>query len=211
MNDMRHLTPDEFVELVDLVEGMTAEADVPHLAACEPCRRQLAELRATLAMASKIDVPEPSPLFWDHFSSRVREAVATEGEPGRGWWQRLWSWPGVMAPISGVAAALVVLVVVFNARIAIPDPPPMTPVAVSMPTPPLSSTSSVELLSDAVAADDPSLALVADLTDSLGWDAAAEAGLAPDGSAEHAIAHLSLTELQQLQRLLQEALAGKGA
>jgi hypothetical protein len=55
------------------------------------------------------------------------------------------------------------------------------------------------------------LALVADLTDSLGWDAAADAGLAADGSAEHAVTHLSPVELQELERLLKEVLGPKGA
>jgi hypothetical protein len=210
MTDMRHLTPDEFVELVDRVEGIVAEADVPHLATCERCRQQLAELRATLAMASEVEVPEPSPLFWDHFSSRVREAVATEGEPRHRWWPRLWSWPGVMAPISAVAASVVILGLVFRAPGPVPATPPVATVAVSMPRP-VQASSTVDLLSDAVAADDPSLALVADLTDSLGWDAAADAGLASDGSAEHAVTHLSPVELQELERLLKEVLRPKGA
>ena len=205
---MRHLTPDEFLELVD---GIVAEADVPHLATCGKCRQQFAELRATLAMASEVEVPEPSPLFWDHFSSRVREAVASETEPRHGWWPRLSSWPGVMAPISAVAAGVVVVAMAFNAPVPKPDARPVAPVAVSMPRPPLPASSNVELLSDAVAADDPSLALVVDLTDSLGWDAAADAGLASDGSAEHAVTYLSVVELEELQRLLKEVLGPKGA
>src|ERR1700716_2039322 len=127
MTDMRHLTADE---LVDLVERVVAEGDVPHLATCGTCRQHVAELRATLAMASEVEMPDPSPLFWDHFSSRVREAVATEGEPRPGSWPRLWSWPGVMAPISAVAASVVMLALVFSAPGPAPATPPVATVAV---------------------------------------------------------------------------------
>src|SRR5438034_8699386 len=70
-------------ELVDLADGSRTEASAPHLATCSDCRRQLADLRATLASVAAVDVPEPSPLFWDHFSRRVHEAVAAQGRPGR--------------------------------------------------------------------------------------------------------------------------------
>jgi hypothetical protein len=67
-----------------------------------------------------------------------------------------------------------------------------------------------ELLSD-VAADDASLTLVASLTDQVDLETAREAGLAPRGSADHAIAHLSDGELRELGRLLREELARSGA
>lgn len=55
--------------------------------------------------------------------------------------------------------------------------------------------------------DDPSLELVAELTDAAGVDV----DLAPRGSAEHAVTHLSGGELQELGRLLREELAHAGA
>jgi len=202
MTDRHHLTADEFV---DLVEGATSEADLPHLAGCASCRQQLSTLRAVEMLASSVEVPEPSPLFWNHFSSRVREAVATDRVPG--WWSRLWSWPGVLAPASAVAAAVVVLAVVFNA----PARRPVPYAGTLKQARGLSAGSALELLSDRALDEDPSLAFVADLTDSIDLDAAADAGLVADGSAEHAVTHLSMSELQQLQQLLQEELSGKGA
>jgi len=112
--------------------------------------------------------------------------------------------------VRDLAASVVILALVFSAPSPVPATPPLATVAVSTPRP-LSASSTADLLSDAVAADDPSLALVADLTDSLGWDAAADAGLAADGSAEHAITHLSPVELQELEGLLKEVLGPKGA
>src|SRR5262245_52523434 len=214
MTDMQHLSGDEFV---DLVEGIVSDVDLPHLASCDRCRGQLADLRAARAMAAEkevVDVPEPSPLFWDHFSARMREAVANEPAPPDGWWQRLWSWPGVLAPVSAVAAVIVVAAVVFR------SPAPSTPSQVA--TAPSSASRSVgntagptpgyslELLGDNIA-DDVSLALVADLTDQLGLDAAADAGLTSDNSAEHAVTHMSAAELAQLERLLTEEMSRKGA
>src|SRR2546422_2820335 len=77
-----HLAPEE---MIDLAEGARAEAAVPHLQSCEACRQQIGALRATMSAVVDVpgaNVPEPSPLFWDHLSRRVREAVAAEGTPG---------------------------------------------------------------------------------------------------------------------------------
>ena len=206
---MRHLTADE---LVDLVEGVALESDVPHLATCATCRQQLAELRATMAMASRAGVPEPSPLFWDHFSSRVRDAVAAEGAVPASWWRRLSSWPGIMAPMSAAAAAILLSAVVLKTMSTPSNRPEVTsPVALSAQTTTLSTlpgTSGVELLNDSMPTDDPSLTLVAELTDALGWD---DGGEAQAGSAEHAVTHLSGDELSELERLLKEELRVKGA
>jgi hypothetical protein len=200
---MRHLTADE---LVDLVEGVALESNVPHLTTCATCRQQLAELRATMAMASEADVPEPSPLFWDHFSSRVRDAVAAEGAAPASWWRRLSSWPGVMAPISAAAAAILVVAIV--SRMPSNAPQVNSPAPASSA---LSGASGVELLNDSMSAEDPSLTLVAELTDALGWNEAADADPALAGSAEHAVTHLSRDELSELERLLKAELGGKGA
>ncbi|HEV8347024.1 MAG TPA: hypothetical protein VGQ16_10640 [Vicinamibacterales bacterium] len=211
---MRHLTADE---LVDLVEGVALESDVPHLATCATCRQQLAELHATMAMASDAEVPAPSPLFWDHFSSRVRDAVAAERAVRGSWWRRLSSWPGVMAPMSAAAAAILVFAIVLKTmstpsnRPEVTSPAPVASSAQATTSSALPGTSGVELLNDSMSADDPSLTLVADLTDALGWNEAADADLALAGSAEHAVTHLSRDELSELERLLKEALGGKGA
>lgn len=209
---MRHLTADE---LVDLVEGVALESDVPHLATCATCRQQLAELRATMAMASDARVPEPSPLFWDHLSSRVREAVAAEGAAHASWWRRLASWPGVMAPMSVGAAAILVSAIVLKTMSMPSNRPEVTsPVASSAQattSSELSGTSRVELLNDSMPTDDPSLTLVAELTDALGWDDGGDGGEAQAGSAEHAVTHLSGDELSELERLLKEELRVKGA
>jgi hypothetical protein len=41
-------------------------------------------------VSNALDVPEPSPLFWEHFPERVRAAVQAEPAvaPAAGWWTR---------------------------------------------------------------------------------------------------------------------------
>src|SRR5262245_56555941 len=106
---MRHLNEEE---LIDLAEGTRAEASAPHLQSCESCRRQLRELRAVMSEAAAVDVPAPSPPFWDHFSARVRESIAQEPAPSTGW-----SWWLVPAgAFAAVALAIVTAVGVNSSR-----------------------------------------------------------------------------------------------
>jgi hypothetical protein len=196
-----HVNPED---LVDIAEGTRLETSAPHLAACASCRAQLADLRAMLMAAQDVGVPEPSPLFWDHLSSRVLEAVAAEAVPRRSWLDLAWWSRAVWEPMSVVAVALLLIVVVARSFVTAPAPAAHGPLA-----PSFSAAPATELLGD-VADDDASLTVVASLTDDADLDTVREAGLAPRGSAEHAITHLSDGELRELGRLLQEELARSG-
>jgi hypothetical protein len=188
-------------ELVDIAEGTRPESSAPHLGGCESCRAQLHELRAMMAAAQDVDVPEPSPLFWDHLSTRVHEAVAAEGAP-RGFDTSVWR--RLLMPLSAVAVAalLIAVSVTLRAPSPLPAPPGM---AVAEPAP------AIELLRDISSDEDVSLTLVASLTDRVDLDTVREAGLATRGSAEDAITHMSESELRELGRLLKEELARPGA
>ena len=178
-----HLGPDE---LIDIAEGTRRESSAPHLADCEMCRRQVADLRAVISMAARVEVPEPSPLFWEHFSARVHDAVASE--PARGW-SALWA--RFRLPIALAAAPAALLLAVLTARLIVAPPaaPPASPVQVAadMPLP-----------------DDSSFAVVAELSGAIDVETAQEAGLASEGSAEHAVTHMTGDELRELHRLLKE-------
>src|SRR5947207_14104711 len=113
---MKHLSPEL---LVDLAEGARDESSAPHLRECAECRRQLADLRGAMAAAADLDVPEPSPLFWNHLSARVREAVEAEGTPGLQWWSPS-TWPRFAVPVLGVLA-LIVLAVMLSPRVTAPE------------------------------------------------------------------------------------------
>ncbi|MGB7217627.1 MAG: hypothetical protein WBD07_02365 [Vicinamibacterales bacterium] len=211
---MKHLSPDEFI---DLAEGARAETDLPHLSTCAKCRRQLVDLRASLSSLSGAqvgagnDVSEPSPLFWDHFSARVREAVDAEGSPRnpprRDRWALLgawgqWHWSGAM-PLGGAVALVAVAVALTGYVMAPAAPVPGAAAAADVVTEAAS-------LSALGGADDPTLSLVADLSADLDFDGANEAGLtvpAHVGGANDVVSTLTDGERRELQQLLQEELA----
>jgi hypothetical protein len=198
-------------QLIDVAEGTSAESGMPHLAACEACRAQLRELRAMMAAAQAVDVPEPSPLFWDQLSSRVRQAVTADPAAprlhgARGFVDVVAALVRTRAFLAGTAiAAGLLLAIALGSRPPLPAPAGRSPV-VSV----AEATAAPELLGD-VTPDDASLTLVASLTDGVDMETAREAGLAPRGSAEHAVTHMSEGELRELGRLLQEELTRSGA
>jgi hypothetical protein len=192
-----HLSPED---LIDIAEGTRRESSAPHLAACDACRRQLSELRAMMTAVADVDVPEPSPRFWEHFSSRVRDAVAAE-RPRADWnW-----WVRVAMPLGLAAAAAILIAFAATTRLLAPEraqPPQTASVAAPPPAAPAPYT-----LGDIT---DPSLQLVAGLTDTMDWEGEHDAGLAPHGSAEHAVTHMNERELQKLRDLLQQELSNSG-
>ncbi len=203
------------VELIDVAEGTRSEASAPHLASCDECRRQLTDLRAMMSTVAAVDVPEPSPLFWDHLSERVRNVVAQD-VPGRSL-QDAATWRRLLMPLSAVAVASLIVAVVLSSRVLAPQSvahgdadkvalrtPPALP-------PPSTTGAAIDLFNDPASDDDLSLTLVASLTADLDLETAGEAGLAPHGSAEHAVTHMNDDELRELRRLLNEQLAPSGA
>lgn len=197
---MRHLTPQE---LVDLAEDERLERSVPHLASCDHCRREIIDLRGAMARAEKAEVPEPSPLFWEHFSSRVREAIAFEGAPGRR--VSLERWSSFAAPLSIGALAAVVIAAVLTARINYRPP---TDTSLSSAA---SSAIAGAVVDPAILPDDPSLDLVADLGGEIDWDAAGEVGLTTrEGAVDKAVTQLTDGERAELQRLLEQELRRSG-
>jgi len=198
---VRHLKDEE---LVDIAEGTRPESSAPHLGGCDSCRAQLDELRAMMSAAQAVDIPEPSPLFWDHLSSRVREAVAADGEARRGFDVPLWR--RLLVPVSAVAVAALLIATALTPRAPSPATNTTRPGAAVVDAAP-----AIELLRDISSDEDVSLTLVASLTDRVDLDTVREAGLATRGSAEDAITHMSESELRELGRLLKEELARPGA
>jgi hypothetical protein len=193
-----HLKADE---LVDLAEGARAESSAPHLVECGQCRAQLADLRAMMSLvAADVPVPEPSPLFWDHFSGRVQQQVAADAASRR--LEPLAVLRTLLASgrLRAAAAALASLVIIIVATSRTRAPGWRTSVAEAPAAAP-------ELFADAPIESDQSLSFVAILAADLDADAVAETGLARVGSADHAVTHMSRGELRELQRLLQEQLA----
>jgi hypothetical protein len=200
-----HLTPEQ---LVDLAEGTQRESSLPHLPACDVCRRQLGELRAVMAQAvdaGNSDVPEPWPLFWDHLSSRVRLAVADEQARPRSWRERVLQ-PLVLVPAFGAALAVAILAVVAPRQTVAPTIPssPLPLVEVSVP----STSTSLPPLGPLGAADDPQLTIVAAVATTIDWDEMRdEVAMAAGGTSDAVVGALTVDERRELQRLLAEEMA----
>ena len=186
---MTHLTSDELIDAVegtlDAVETTLDEARQQHLDTCEVCRSQVADLASVLGEALAVAVPEPSPLFWEHLSQRVRTAIAAE-PPASGGWGSWLRWP-VLAPMA--ALALIVLAL----AVALPREARIVPEVAT------SEASDTTI--------DDRFDLVADLVGDFDWETAVSAGLtvAP-GAADRAVLELTALEQQALTRLLQAEL-----
>ena len=70
-----------------LLDPQAAPAEVKaHVAACESCRRELEEVRATMAAMDAWTAPEPGPYFMTRLGARMREE---RDAPPQSWLQRL--------------------------------------------------------------------------------------------------------------------------
>jgi negative regulator of sigma E activity len=101
---MKHLGPAEFV---DALEDRLTPVTGRHLAACDRCRTELNELRQVAGAVAGEPAEPPSPLFWEHFSARVRAATNDLNTPRPRWWMTGWQ---------PIAAAACVVVAVFTAQ-----------------------------------------------------------------------------------------------
>jgi hypothetical protein len=96
-----HLSPEDFVAALERTPDGPAAA---HLESCVTCRDALASLRASWHEVADVEVPEPSPLFWDHFAARVRGATGDHTPVVSPWSTRRVIW------MAGTAAAALVLI-----------------------------------------------------------------------------------------------------
>ena len=101
-------------ELVDLVEEALDARRAAHVESCAACRERAEALRAMLRDTAAVEIPEPSPLFWGHFSARVRGAI--DAEPISG--SLRWAWLGRRGLVSLAAAAAVIVAVASGLHLA---------------------------------------------------------------------------------------------
>lgn len=188
---MRHLTPDELVDAAEGTPGPGAAARRAHLETCESCRREVAHLSRMMSEAGEVGVPDPSPLFWQHFSRRVREAIDAEPVPAssrRRWLPGNLRW-SAWVPIGALAALVAALVLSVPRDSSVPEPLPNEIAA-----------------AETLAADDHWV-LVADLVGDVDWDTAHAAGLTVEpGAVDRAVLQLSADEQAELARLLRAEL-----
>jgi hypothetical protein len=152
-----------------------------------------------IARLQEAKVPEPSPLFWEHLSQRVHDAVATEPLPSRTWFDRVnFAWAGGLA-----AAALAACFVLVVSRSA-PQTTVDTPVAV-VASPELAADAGSVVHALPAVEDDASFAVMGELASEIGFEDAGAAGLVVSpASAEDAISQLSGDEQRAMVELLQQ-------
>lgn len=204
---MMHLSE---VELVDLLDGALPLARERHLDECDSCRATATRMRAAFALAKDVEMPEPSPLFWEHFSARVHEGVrGAEAGQTAGWFG--WA-PGPTAKWA-MSAALLTLVVVAGVWRATA---PASQKVASATTVASVADGAANEDPDALGASDPEAdeawALVRTVADDVTWDDAAADGFGVNaGSLEHAMATLTGDERSELVRLLEAETKKRGA
>ncbi len=77
---MTHLPDDT---LFDLAVGEGTAPERAHAAACEACARRVEETRSVVELATRAEVPEPSPFYWRALRNGVSERIAEEGRNRR--------------------------------------------------------------------------------------------------------------------------------
>jgi predicted anti-sigma-YlaC factor YlaD len=83
-----------------------------HLADCAACRKQLDELRATMALMDSWEAPEPNPYFLTRLNARLDEE--RQARPA-GWFENLWARLSygsklTLRPVAAMAMTAVLLV-----------------------------------------------------------------------------------------------------
>jgi hypothetical protein len=185
---MKHLSADDRLALIEA----PGEPRHPHLTGCERCRMEVASARAVLSGARETDVPEPSPMFWDHFSARVSARIDAEPAADADRWRMPWR---VLVPLSAAVAVMVMVVAVERGR----------PVA-----PTLSRVAAV--VDEDVAASSPEdggWLVLGDLAGEFDVETLGDSlGHALPGGAGSAVWQLNEQERAELTRLLQAEMPG---
>jgi hypothetical protein len=172
-------------ELVDALSGQfVSTRHQRHFETCDRCRSQVADLRGVMArVGAGVDVPEPSPLFWDHFSQRVRAATPEIPPVRQAWWSSGWR------PIVGVAAVLVALLMAVAVR---HNPLPAGSVVATDALP----------IPAAPATEDESLNVIAQLTSGMSFEDLQLAAQPTPDATDALMGQLSAAEREQLVRLI---------
>ena len=154
------------------------------------------EIDALVERVSRaLDVPEPSPLFWEHFPQRVRAAVGAEPEPRASWWRR----PVIAYALS--AALVGSLSYAAWANRTAPIVEDANPVADVTPY----TAGTVDLAE----ADDAGWDVVTSVAESAGIETLREAGFGvTPGGADAAIEGMTEAERAQLMALLRAEMSG---
>ena len=193
--DRAHLSR---TELVDALDGTLDPGRRRHLRGCEACRLQLAALADVVADATDVEIPEPSPLLWEHLAGRVRTAI--DREPIALRQQGIW-WPTLrhMATLGATAAVLLVVVVGSSILQRSERPPQVTGAA-----PPVEVSGSDGLEPPDLADLPADWALLLTVADTVDWeDADTDLLLGDSDAVDVLVSELSDEEQRTLVQLIE--------
>jgi hypothetical protein len=197
----RHLSEAEFVDLIESSPALPVDR-AQHVETCARCRDEAAMIRATRSLVAADETPEPSPLFWDHFSVRVAEELRREPVPAPA---RRWA-PVPFATWAVAGTVVVLLISAFVWRTTLHAPAPLLPTQLSAPP----DVATVEPADDLD--NDEAWAVVRAATVDLAWEDAHDAGItARPGEVENEALQLNAAERFELERLLEEDMKRNGA
>ena len=197
LNDMQLIAAAE-----DLRDGTLDPAASAHLAECRACADRVSALRSTIESAASLEVPEPSPLFWEHFPGRVSRAIDA-APPQAGWLHASrWLWG------SAATAAVVMLLMLLPLRRDAAAPAPTGKVDV----PAITASSDIDAASVENLDGDEAWEMVRAVAEATDYDEVQESGLAPRaGSLERAAMELTNDERTELARLIAQEIKRSGA
>jgi hypothetical protein len=185
---MNHLTVDQRLALIE----SPGAPRHPHLETCERCRAEVASAREALSGVREAGVPEPSPLFWEHFSARVSARLDAEPAAAPDRWRLPWR---ALVPLAATVAALVLTVAVERGRPVAPSTAPAAAVEVPVDQEPV--------------VDDEGWAVLGELAGDFDVDTLGDSlGHSLSEGAESVVWQLNEDERAELTRLLQAEMPG---
>jgi hypothetical protein len=199
---INHLTRTELLDAIE-APSQISTGRTRHLEECNACRLQVDSLRGVLARARADRVPEPSPLFWDHFSARVSEAVRDQsiGADQTAWWPRVRR-PLATWAAASLASVLVLVTVLWRATVHAPSFPRVAPpdAVVTLEAPPADNLDA-----------DERWAVVRAAAENVAWEDVHDAGItAAPGETEGVALELTADERSELARLINQELKRNG-
>ena len=109
----QRIQPHLLALIEDELKPRKREQVARHVAACPACVSAMRSLRQTLRVVQAIDVPEPSPAFWQEFGTTLHQRMrrAEGAHQGRRGWQ---AWERFRLPKPALAAVAVSLMLVCS-------------------------------------------------------------------------------------------------
>jgi hypothetical protein len=205
---MTHLSE---AECVDLLENTLPVSRAAHVDSCKACAAMVDTLRDAVERVAEVDVPDPSPLFWEHFSTRVRSAVgeAAPGESSR--WPALVHSAGVRWVLAGALVAVFVVAGLWRPGRSIPLRSANEAMTIAT-SEPYGAVDALDTFEDGAADNDAAWALVQSVADDVPWNDHLETSLdTRPGGVDRAALALKGQARAELIRLLEAETKRPGA